>query len=294
MAQQRPVRSALRRFFPRRLRAELYQLRSRGSRGYTRYKWRAYAGGGGPEPRANAPFDIGAPVPIVLHSSTVSGVRSHWMDRSSGATELDALRRVAGGHTTFLDIGAGAGIFSAAFCALTGDSAYAFEPSPEMFERITALIGLNPDFKITPFNIALGAAAGTQSVQSFGPQFRGVQSAEANAGTMDVETLDSFVARHELTPDLAKIDVEGMELEVLRGGAETFTRSVDVIMLEVHPKMLIRGESVSDIQAQLVEFGFELFKLDFTPIPDLAHHVTNARKMRATNIVCRKPTAREP
>jgi FkbM family methyltransferase len=234
------------------------------------------------------PFDIGARVPIVLHDSTVPGVRSHWVDAGQGTPELDAFKRLAPGHATLLDIGAARGIFSAAFCALTDGHAYAFEPSPTMFEGLEALIELNPEFKITPAKIALGAVAGSQLVETHGAQFRGVRSAEANGAAMEVETLDDFVARHDLAPDFVKIDVEGMELEVLRGGAETFSGPVEVIMLEVHPRILMKGESVSDIQVLLAGFGFSLFTLDLAPIADLDRHLRPRRGLppRATNIVC--------
>jgi FkbM family methyltransferase len=220
----------------------------------------------------------------------VKAVKSHWVDAGQGMRELAAFRRVSHGHSTFLDIGAAQGIFSAAFCALTSRVAYAFEPSPSMFEELEALIGLNPRFNTVPFKLALGAAAGTLRVQSHGAQFRGVAGAEVNGATMAVDTLDNFVGRNELAPDFVKIDVEGMEAEVLRGGAETFSRSVGFIMLEVHPGMLMRGEAVSDVQALLASFGFKLFTLDFTPITDLASHLMTGRRLLspATNIVCAK------
>jgi FkbM family methyltransferase len=239
---------------------------------------------------AGAPFEIGAPVPIVLHESTVKAVRSHWVDVGPAMNELHAFRRAASGHRVFLDIGAAQGIFSAAFCALTGGQAYAFEPSPEMFEELMALIDQNPGFKITPCEIALGAAAGVQRVQHFGAQFRGVNSTEGDDVTMAVETLDDFVESNDLAPDFVKVDVEGMELEVLRGGANTFSQLVDVIMLEIHPGMLMRGEKVSDLQSILLAYGFTLFTLDFAPISDLASYTTRGRAAlrSATNIVCAK------
>lgn len=297
MKPRRTVRAVLKRYVPRCLRDERYRLRVVGPRDYSRNIWRRVTRRT-PVPQAGVPFEIGAAVPIVLHESTVKAVRSHWVHAGPGMRELDAFRRLAPGHSAFLDIGAAQGIFSAAFCALTGRDAYAFEPSPSMFDDLVALIDMNPELRITPFKVALGAIAGMQPVQSHGAQFRGVGSVEANtepmtAEAMKVDTLDSFVGRNELAPDFVKIDVEGMELEVLRGGPDTFSRSVDVILLEVHPRMLMRGEAVANIQVLLDSFGFRLFTLDSDPISDLASHLDSGRGLLApaTNIVCAKGLA---
>lgn len=290
------MRAVLRRLVPQRLRDERYHLRAVGPRDYSRNIWRRLARRAA-VPRADVPFDIGASASIVLHASTVKAVRSHWVDAGQGAKELDVFKRVALGHSAFFDIGAAQGIFSAAFCALTKMEAYAFEPSPTMFDELGALIDMNPEFKITPFKVGLGATAGTHLAQAQGAQFRGVSSVEANAETaaetMTVETLDGFVSRHELMPDFVKIDVEGMELEVLRGGSDAFSRSVDVVMLEVHPQMLIGGGTVADIHGLLDSFGFKLFTLDFAPIADLASHLSSGRGLLlpATNVVCAKRPA---
>lgn len=292
MTRGRDLRSVVAGCVPPRLRSALYRLRVQGASNYSRNKWRR-ATRRAAEPQAGRPFEIGAPVPIVLHESTVPAVRSHWVD-AGGMKELDAFRRLAQGRTAFLDIGAAQGIFAAAFCALTGGNALALEPSPEMFEGLVAMITLNPDFTITPFKLALGAVAGLQPVEAHGAQLRGVASSDSGAETMVVETLDSFVGRNELAPEFVKIDVEGMELDVLRGGAATFSGPVAAIMLEIHPKILQgRGEAISDVQALLEGFGFGLFTLDLVPIADLDTHVAGKRgaPARAINIVCQKGEA---
>ncbi len=288
------VKPALRRLTPKQVRNELFKARTLGVTKYARYTRLEQAQRRRAAPQANAPFDIGAPVPIVLHDTTVAGVRSHWVSSGQGIAELRAFTRVAPGHSTFLDIGAGSGIFSAAFCALTGHQAWAFEPAPVKFEALLSLIELNPGFEIEAVNVGLGGTDGNQLVTrcQAGELFRAVDESAAVTATetMPVQTLDGFVELHGLTPDLAKIDVDGMELDALRGGAETLRRTVNTLMLEVHPSLLMRGESVSDVQSLLTDLGFRLFTLDFHPISSLAEHIEADPELQGgvKNIVCRK------
>jgi hypothetical protein len=47
-------------------------------------------------------------------------------------------------------------------------------------------------------------------------------------------SLDEFVASGARAPDLIKIDVEGGEAEVLRGGAKLFATKRPLIIAEIH------------------------------------------------------------
>lgn len=54
-------------------------------------------------------------------------------------------------------------------------------------------------------------------------------------------TIDALVNALELLPDVIKIDVEGAELDVLRGACETFLRAKPTIYLSVHSATLRTG-----------------------------------------------------
>lgn len=82
-------------------------------------------------------------------------------------------------------------------------------------------------------------------------------------------TVDALVAAHDLAPDFAKIDVEGMEIDV-RGGADTFGKQVQTIMLEVHYNALRRnGQSSHELHGLLRTLGFEVETLAGEPVLDL-------------------------
>lgn len=62
---------------------------------------------------------------------------------------------------------------------------------------------------------------------------------------VNVRTLDSF----GLTPDVVKIDVQGFELAVVKGGAETFRRSHPATIVECPSPELVDLFAEWDMQA---------------------------------------------
>jgi hypothetical protein len=71
-----------------------------------------------------------------------------------------------------------------------------------------------------------------------------------------VETLDHFCAVRQLRPDIIKIDVEGAELDVLRGGRETLARPGVVVFVEFHPAVwATSGIGRADIEHELARHG---------------------------------------
>jgi FkbM family methyltransferase len=265
------LKVAIRRLVPVRLRADLFRMRRLGLAKHVAYRRLERRARRRQVPMAGAPFDIGAPRPIVLPASTVHTVRSHWVDYGHAIKELDAFRRLAPGHRVLFDVGAAEGIFSAAFCALTDGSAWAFEPSPTMFRRLSELRSVNPGFDIRLHHTALGATAGVVLAREYTDgQFSAAGVGEGATREMPVAALDEFVLAHGTAPDFMKIDVEGMELAVVIGGRETLSEHVRTVVLEVHYDALAqRGEAMEDLERALWGAGFRLRNLDLDEIPSL-------------------------
>lgn len=291
----RRLHRVVKKLIPSRLREMRFGLKRVGPARFVRYRRLERVERRRPAPRAGEPFDIGGGT-IVLHASTVRSVLSHWVEYGHGIQELHAFKRLAPGHRLLLDIGAAEGIYAAAFCALTGQRAWAFEPSPEMFGRLEQLRRLNPNLAIDATNVALGANSGERSVVRYSDgQFSGVGAPPGERDVMAVTTLDAFADEHGLQPDMVKIDVEGMELDVLRGGARTFREAVSTIVLEVHYEPSGRlGQSITDLQAVLEDYGFRLESLDGARVDDLASYARAHPELLPgyTIIVCRKTRAR--
>jgi FkbM family methyltransferase len=78
-----------------------------------------------------------------------------------------------------------------------------------------------------------------------------------------VTSLDHWVEEHGVVPELLKIDVDGYETKVLKGGAQTFAKRRPPIMLELHKdSMLVEGNR-ADVVSTLLDIGYDaLFLTD--------------------------------
>lgn len=87
-----------------------------------------------------------------------------------------------------------------------------------------------------------------------------VSSYEANA-----VTVDQHCERHGISADFLKIDTEGHEYAILKGGVTQLRHSVLGVRTEVHFDHVFRGAPLfSNIQDFMLERGFYLLNLDYT------------------------------
>jgi FkbM family methyltransferase len=153
---------------------------------------------------------------------------------------------------TVIDVGANAGVFSVQQ-ALRGAHVYCFEPNPDCFRRLRKAVAANGvDHLVTASNAALGSKPGTarlsvpQGLTTMGslrPEWAGGEGEDHV--TVELETIDRAMRRFGIGHvDLLKIDVEGLEIDVL-GGAAASLAHVDRVVIEYHSMEL--GRQVHDI-----------------------------------------------
>jgi FkbM family methyltransferase len=153
------------------------------------------------------------------------------------------------------DVGANTGVY-AVQQARRGAQVYAFEPNPDCFRRLRKAVQANDlESRVMAVNRALGATAGTaQLVVPEGVTTMGSLRPEWAPGSggigleVEVGTIDHVVSTlgiHRV--DLLKVDVEGLELDVLQGARETFAL-VDRVVVEYHSLDL--GRRVMELLAE--------------------------------------------
>jgi FkbM family methyltransferase len=184
------------------------------------------------------------------------------------------VRRVMRHGGVFIDVGANEGLFTlvAAAHALRPVRVHAFEPSARERRRLVENVQLNhiDDVRIAP--VALGARRGSASLRiarepdcglnTIGADFA-YRAQEAASETVEVDTLDAYLARNEPRPVTAiKIDVEGFEVDVLRGAHETLARDGPALVVEINAAALAQcNRSVRELVSLLRAHGYELFTI---------------------------------
>ena len=154
---------------------------------------------------------------------------------------------------TMIDVGAHIGTVAVP-SARIAKRVIAFEANPETFTFLERNVKSN-DVTIDARNKGLSDARGHASVVKISAHNAGAHSL-APGGDIEVSTLDCEAE----SADFVKIDVEGMELSVLRGGEKLIARSRPVIFFEVNLTQLrAHGARVRDIETWLRTRGYILY-----------------------------------
>jgi FkbM family methyltransferase len=164
------------------------------------------------------------------------------------------------------DVGANIGVYTLWAAGLVGPSGqvHAFEPVPDTMTVLESMVRRNalPQVRLEP--CAIGATVGETGMRVY-RDASGLAHPVADPGTADhvarLATLDAYAERHR-PPDLVKIDVEGFEIDVLRGATNLLAARSPALLLEMLPGHLTRqGGSQAELVARLAETGYLIFNL---------------------------------
>lgn len=186
-----------------------------------------------------------------------------WLGGVYEVTTTKFLRQVLREGDVFLDIGANCGAVTlVAASAINNGKIYAFEPGNTVRSRLQANIDLNPTLKnivkVVPFGLGLKAGKllyyEDQNYRGNGALF------ESQGIPVDVVSLDDWVFQEKIDKiDAIKIDVEGMEYDVLLGGKLTLTKYHPIIYFETLPCFFTnKSYTVQTIYEFLAGLGYRI------------------------------------
>jgi len=194
------------------------------------------------------------------------------------AKEMKQLRILPKGSVVF-DVGANRGQSIKFFLKASQDiEVYSFEPAQKIFESLREIYGKSQGIYL--FNIAMGSIkeqkiffehpfdetstfikpSMSSKWQSRKEKILGIHNRDVfSENLVEVSTLDGFCSEHQISRiDLLKIDVEGYELEVLKGATTILEkRIVKAIQIERHLDDM-REDTSTDVHALLIKRGFQL------------------------------------
>jgi FkbM family methyltransferase len=156
-----------------------------------------------------------------------------------------------------IEAGANIGAFSVGLSRLLTPSGtlFVFEPQRQVFQLLCANLALSQCTNVHAFRYGLASTTSVMNLPAIdyasSGNFGGVALSSAGSEQVPVYPLD----RWEISGcQFIKIDVEGMELEVLRGAEATIRRCRPVLYVEddregAHPSLV----------ALLVDFGYDMY-----------------------------------
>lgn len=192
--------------------------------------------------------------------------------------ELGLVIRLLRPGMVFFDLGANQGVYSIVAAHAVGPRGrvHAFEPAPSEYKKLTMNIRLNLVRNVQAEQMAVSRFVGHIRFYVCQPElgsYSSVMIPVVPEGTkveeveVQATSLDAYIAEHRISQiDILKMDVEGGELDVIRGGKKVF---------EVGPRPIVFcefsdrrtspwGYRAREIADTLTSYGYVWFE----PLPE--------------------------
>ena len=166
----------------------------------------------------------------------------------------------------FIDVGANIGAITLIASKIVGLSGkvFSYEPSSEMFKKLSLNIELNKKYSSNIFlrNIGLGdkkdfkelipddQAPGTFTVLN---SHDVITRSKKEREIVEIDTLDNDYNKLFKSINFIKLDVEGYELQVLLGGQNSLKK--------FHPILIIENNNMLNIENFLSDFNYDFYNI---------------------------------
>jgi FkbM family methyltransferase len=167
-------------------------------------------------------------------------------------------------NQTILDIGAHIGLYSVFFSKKLKNTGkvICFEPTPGTFSILKQTVELNHLENCKLVNAAIADKSGIMkfnltTADGEGSNANSLVRTERSVNSTEVKvfSIDEYRRSEELRIDVLKIDVEGYELNALKGAKETFLTDKPIGILALHPESIKQlGQSLEQIWDLLEEY----------------------------------------
>jgi len=208
--------------------------------------------------------------------------------------ETSALfRRLVKPGMIVFDIGANVGAHGLPLAKLVGVTGhvYMFEPTGWALKKLEKNLSLNPDLShVTVERRALSDQDVSGQQYSIRSQWYadGVEGVE-EVGVIDYITLDSYCVSHGIEQvDFIKLDVDGFETKILKGGINMLASKQPSLLIEMSDYWQRQaGDSAEAMIEALNVAGYHcLYEDSLKPIPDILAYIHALEGKNTVNVVC--------
>ena len=195
-------------------------------------------------------------------SLSISTALAFHQDLSYEEETLFFFKKALSGSSVFFDIGANMGIYTlVALLYHPKIRVYSFEPVPQVFKILrNNVLANHGEIRVRCEEAALTDFVGTVNLYVNGDceasTLLGFRS-EVIPIQVRSMSLDAYCSEHQIDfIDILKVDTEGTEPTVLRGGREIIKRSKPIIFCEV-----LRGRTEAALEEFLFPLGYHYFHI---------------------------------
>jgi FkbM family methyltransferase len=145
---------------------------------------------------------------------------------------------------------------------------YAFEPVPGNVDILRKNIDLNDCTNVIVIGKVVGSSDGVVKIKN--QSNSAVRSDRSTGLAVQCISVDQFCSEALIRPDIIKIDVEGFEIDVLKGARDVLAQHPG-IFIEIHSEILSRyGQTVSNVWEHIDRTAYDIWiqrNDDRPPVP---------------------------
>jgi FkbM family methyltransferase len=184
--------------------------------------------------------------------------------------ETELFKRLVKKGMVVVDIGANIGYYTLLAAHLVGyeGKVFAFEPDPYNYNLLCKNIEVNGYRNVISIRKAVFSKSGEMKLFLDKINLGGHSLSEANVDksasiTVEVTSLDEYFKNTDYKIDVIKMDIQGSEMDVLKGMTNTIKENDNLkIITEFWPMGLRNsGSSPKDFLNRLIEFGFAIYQI---------------------------------
>lgn len=151
-----------------------------------------------------------------------------------GIDEIPLNNKLKSLGTDFLGLGAYVGDSALILNTLKPNRIFAFEPVTENYQGLIKSINLNNLKNIIPIKKGAGESSKKVEIKTNGPGSTIINLGLSNTEMIDITTIDLFQEENNLNVGLIKMDIEGAELEAIKGAENTIKKFKPILLISLY------------------------------------------------------------